>query len=336
MKITESLGARYSPSDFPVFCLSMIVLGISCYLHAQSSEARIPIAERAIATMKVPGFADFLVADGDSVWATNEGRVEKLQYDHTGPIATVLVPNPCGAMEIGFGALWVANCKDSSLFRIDLKTTRVTAVIPTKLADPYGELSIAVGAGSVWLLTDESGILSRIDPQSNRVIERIKVLPYSYAAVFGFNSVWITNTGKAGSGNGSVQRIDPSTNRIVATIPVGPLPRFLAAGEGGVWTLNQGDGSVSRIDPLSNALVANIAVGVEGPGGDIATGAGAVWVRATKVLLSIIRPDTNRVVGRFGPPAGSGAVRVAGKFTWVTAHDIHTVWVLTSDSATEP
>jgi YVTN family beta-propeller protein len=167
-----------------------------------------------------------------------------------------------------------------------------------------------------------------VDPQTNQVSALIKVAPYSYAAVFGFDSVWITNTGKAGSGNGFVQRIDPSTNRVVTTIPVGPIPRFLAAGEGGVWTLNQGDGSVSRIDPSSNTVVATIAAGVDGTGGDIATGAGAVWVRGGKVLLSVIRPDTNRVVERLGPPAGSGAVRVAGKFIWVTAHDIQTVWVL--------
>ena len=136
----------------------------------------------------------------------------------------------------------------------------------------------------------------------------------------------------AGEAQNPEESIPRAMRTIVATIPVGPLPRFLAAGEGGVWTLNQGDGSVSRIDPSSNAVVAVIAAQLEGSGGDIATGEGAVWVRAKKVLLSIIRPDTNRVVERFGPPAGSGAVRVAGKFTWVTAHDIQTVWVLPSHS----
>ena len=92
--------------------------------------------------------------------------------------------------------------------------------------------------------------------------------------------------------------------------------------------MNQGDGSISRIDPLPNTVVATIAAGVDGAGGDIATGAGAFWVRAGKVLLSVIRPESNRVVERLGPPAGSGAVRVAGEFIWVTAHDIQTVWVL--------
>jgi virginiamycin B lyase len=309
-------------------CLALVALGNAAYMHGQSSEAVTPIVHRAVVTLKLPGSADFLVADGDGVWTTNQGRVEKLQRDHPGPVATVLVPDPCGAMEIGFGALWVANCQDASLYRIDLKATRVTARIATGLADPKGELSLAVGAGSVWLLTDEGGVLSRVDPQTNQVSTRIKVAPYSYAAVFGFDRVWITNTGKVGSGNGFVQRVDPGINRVIATIPVGPTPRFLAAGEGGVWTLNQGDGSVSRIDPLSNTVVATIAAGVDGAGGDIATGGGAVWVRAGKVLLSVIRPETNREVERLGPPAGSGAVRVAGKFIWVTAHDIQTVWVL--------
>jgi virginiamycin B lyase len=309
-------------------CIGLMVMARACYICGQSSQPVIPITQRAVATLKIPGFADFLVADGDAVWTTNQGRVEKLERDHHGPVATVPMPNPCGAMAIGFGSLWVANCQDSSLYRIDPKAARVLAVIPTGLADPHGELSIAVGAGSVWLLTDESGVLSRIDPQTNSVNTRIKVAPYSYATVFGFGSVWITNTGKAASGTGSVQRIDPVTNRVAATIPVGPIPRFLAAGEGGVWTLNQGDGSVSRIDPSSHTVVATITLGVEGSGGDIETGAGEVWVRGTKILLSVIQPNTNRVIERLGPPGGSGAVRVAGNFIWVTAHDIQTVWIL--------
>ena len=189
-------------------CLALFMLGHAGGMCAQNSEAFTPIGQSAVATLHVPGFADFLVADGDAVWATNQGRVEKLERDHPGPVATVSVREPCGAMAIGFGSLWVANCKDGSLNRIDLEARRVSAVIPTGLADPDGELSIAVGAESVWLLTDERGVLSRVDPQTNRVSEQIKVAPYSYAAVFGFGSVWITNTGKGNSSSGFVQRVD--------------------------------------------------------------------------------------------------------------------------------
>ena len=301
-------------------------------VQAQDTVATTPIAARAVATLKVPGFADFLVADGKAVWVTNRGRIEKLDRDHAEPVLTATVPSPCGAMAVGFGAVWVANCRDSSVYRVDRKSARVVAMIPTGLADRRGELSLAVGAGSVWVLSDRAGVLSRIDPRTNRVIARITVAPFSFAAVFGFGSVWISNTGAPSAAGtttaGSVQRIDPATNQVVATIPVGPTPRFLAAGERGVWTLNQGDGTVSRVDPKTNSVAATIAVGVPGGGGDIDAGGGAVWVRASRVLLSVIDPRSNRVVERLGPVAGSGAVRVAGNAVWVTAHDIGTVWVV--------
>ncbi len=45
-------------------------------------------------------------------------------------------------------------------------------------------------------------------------------------------------------------------------------------------------------------------------------------------MLAAIDPVRNHVVEVLGPPAGSGAVRVARDLVWVTAHDIHTVWVL--------
>jgi streptogramin lyase len=161
------------------------------------------------------------------------------------------------------------------------------------------------------------------------VIARIPVQAHSFAAVFGFDSVWIASAaGGSPTGQGSVQRIDPRSNAVLATIPVGPGPRFLAAGAGGVWTLNQGDGTVSRVNPDTNSLAETIPTEVPGPGGDIAVGAGRVWVRATRTALSVIDPATNRVTARYGPPSGSGAVRATEQVVWVTSHDIQTVWVL--------
>jgi hypothetical protein len=93
----------------------LLVLGKP--LGAQESSDVVPIAERAIATITIPGYADFLAADGRAVWATNEGRVEKLRVDRAGPVATVPIPAPCGAMVVAFKSLWVANCQDSSVYR---------------------------------------------------------------------------------------------------------------------------------------------------------------------------------------------------------------------------
>jgi len=288
----------------------------------------ISLSEQAERTLKIQGSADFLALEGNDAWVTNEGRVEKLTPNSPVPIASVAVAEPCGGMAIDFGSLWVVDCKSRALMRIDLASHRIVAEIPTGIADPQGELSVATGAGAVWLLTDAAGVLSRVDPLTNQVTARIPVAPGSFAAVFGFGSLWISNTGDRPGTPGSVQRIDPESSAVVATIPVGPGPRFLAAGEGAVWTLNQGDGTVSRVDPESNRLVSTIEAEVPGSGGDIAVGAGRVWVRATPILLSVIDPRSQRVVVRYGPPSGSGAVRANREVVWITAHDIQTVWVL--------
>lgn len=295
-----------------------------------AAPVQLAIADEAIATLTIPGYPDFLAAEGRDVWTTNTDRVERLAFDSPAPIATIEMPSPCGAMVAAYGSMWVASCRDQSVFRLDTASGAVVARVATGLADPDGELSLAAGDGSIWVLSDRAGILSRIDPETNDVVARIEVIPHSFAAAFEFGAVWITSTGSV-DGPGWVQRIDPSSNRVVASIPVGPVPRFLAAGEGAVWTLNWGDGSVTKVDPATNRPVATFPLGMEGGGGDIATGAGFVWVRGTKVLLAAIDPATNVVTSVYGPPAGSGAVRVAGDLVWVTAHDTNTVWVLKPD-----
>ena len=201
------------------------------------------------------------------------------------------------------------------------------ARVTVALASEEG--SIAAGEDAVWVLSDKSGILTRIDPITNRVTDEMKVKPNSFAAMAGFGSIWISNTGAEGDTKpGSVQRIDPKTNRVIATIAVGNAPRFLTVGEGGVWILNQSDGSVTRIDPSINRVAATIACNVPGTGGDIAAGAGFVWVRAKNTLMLKIDPASNSVIEKFGPPAGSGAVRAGYGAVWLTAHDVLKLWKL--------
>ena len=307
--------------------LSLFIL---CFFVAYTLEAQqstLPketlISEVAVATIKVEGYPDFLASDGDGVWITNTNRVEKFRVGDKNPVMSVSIPAPCGAMATGFGSLWVVSCAKKSLYRIDALSGEILAVIETGIADPEGELSIAVGAGSVWLLTNAQGELSRIDPYKNEVAHKIKVAPSSFAAVFGFNAVWITNTA-----SNSVQRIDPVKGKVITTIPVGATPRFLAAGLNGVWTLNQTDGTISKIDPMTNTLQTTIAAEVPGSGGDIAVGSKNIFVRAKNTMLTVIDPPSNAVIKRYGPPSGSGAVRVENGRVWITAHDINTIWIV--------
>lgn len=286
-----------------------------------ASAGSIPLAAQAQEeqVIQVPGFADFLAVDGESVWTTNAGRVER--WSRKGRLAEVAMSKPCGAMAILNGSLWVADCKENALVRIDTRTARKTATIPTGLAST-GELNVVAGAGSIWVASDNSaGAVSRVDPATNAVIATIPVNPGTWYLAFGYGSVWAVSSDKQ-----SIQRIDPATNTVVKTTALGKQPGFLAAGEGAVWVQEQGDGTVVRIDPKSGDVTGRVKVGAVLKYGDIDTGAGMVWLRTTEDQTFVaIDPKSMTVRARVGKAEGSGALRFTKAGLWTSAHDVHTL-----------
>jgi virginiamycin B lyase len=267
----------------------------------------------------VPGFADFLVVDGDTVWATNDGRVE--QWSTRGKRASVTIPKPCGAMAMAFGSLWVANCKGGNLYRIDPKTSRIQAIISTKIANPIGELNVVAGAGSIWVPSDDAGTIARIDPKSNKVAATISVDPGTFYLAFGFDSLWGVSSAEQ-----SLQRVDPRTNTIANKVKLGAQPGFLAAGEGAVWVQEQGDGTVARIDPKSVEVSGRVKIGNTLTYGDIDAGGGRVWLRTTEDQTFVaIDAKSMAILVRAGKSSGSGALRYTRSGIWTTAHDLKTM-----------
>lgn len=269
--------------------------------------------------ISVPGFADFLAVDGDTVWATNKGRVE--HWSRKEKLAEVAMSHPCGALTISAGSLWVADCKDKTLSRIDLKTAKITAVIATGIGGPDGELNVAAGAGSIWVTSEEKGVIARVDPATNSVIASVKVDPRSAYLAFGFDALW------AVSGiSQTIQKIDPATNTVVKTTKLGRTPGFLAAGEGAVWVQEQGDGTVARIDPQTGEVSGRVKVDETLKYGDIDTGGGKIWLRTTAgQTFVVIDPASLAIKTRVGKASGSGALRYTPTGIWTSAHDLHTL-----------
>jgi virginiamycin B lyase len=269
--------------------------------------------------LEAPGSADFLVVDGNSVWATNIGRVER--WSRQGKLAEVAMSRPCGAMAIHDQSLWVADCKDNALVRIDTRSAAKIATIPTGIANPKGELNVVAGAGSVWVASDQKGVLSRIDPATNKVIARIKVSLGTHYLAFGYGSVWAVS-----SESKTIQRIDPVTNTVMKTTTLGKEPGFLTAGVGGVWVQEQGDGTVARVHPETAEVTGRVKVGDVLKWGDIDTGAGMVWLRTTEDQTFVaIDPVKLTVVSRLGKAEGSGALRYTPTGIWTSAHDVKTI-----------
>lgn len=260
----------------------------------------------------------------------NNNRIQKITATGSKPLVIDTIPGACAAPVIAFGAVWVISCTERKLYRLDAVSGKVIAKIATGIADANGEMSLAAGDGSVWLLTDSSGVLTRFNPRSNVAEGTVQVRAHSYCAAFGFGSVWVSNYA-----DGSVQRVDVKTNTVMASIAVGNKPRFLSAGVGGVWALNQGDGIVTRIAPATNKVAATIDVQAPGGGGDITAGVGKVWVVSTNKQrpLQTINPADNTVSNVYlqtkdaGKVKVDGAARATGRYVWVSNMYSKLVWV---------
>jgi len=284
---------------------------------------QIPLAKLVPeAKFELGGSPDWIALD-KHVWVSNKPKNNVSRMDAASKTVLQTIPGfdkPCSGLAVGFGSLWVPNCGNQSLARVDLKTGKITKTIQVGIADSEGGLS--TGAGSVWLLTDKKSTLARIDPKTDAVLSTLALPEGCYNTAFGFDSVWISCTKQ-----NTIVRVDPKSNSIVSTIPVGPKPRFLTVGEGAVWTLNQGDGSITRISASENKVAATISVGIPGGGGDISAGEGSVWATSFGFPLSRIDPATNQVVQQFVGEGGD-AIRAGHGQVWLSNYKSGVEWKL--------
>lgn len=260
-------------------------------------------------------------ASEDAVWVPGRAGSTIVRIEAKGNVAGPPVPvgaQPCASLVVAFGSVWIPLCGDQALARLDPKEQKVASTSPLPVASPDGRL--ASGVGSLWVVTDRTGVLSRIDPETGGAVAEV-YLPRGAAAVAsGKDALWITSAEA-----GRLTRVNPHNTQVEDIIAVGPSPGRLAVGEGGVWTLN-GNGTVTRVDPDTNKVVATIPVGDGVEGGDIAAGEGSVWVSAPGVPIVRIDPRTNRAVQRF-TGEGGGAILVAHGSLWVAA-DPQVTWRL--------
>jgi YVTN family beta-propeller protein len=238
----------------------------------------------------------------------------------TGSAVTALALLMCGTA-VGVAA----SANDAALPR----GGEVVAKIPI----PKGYGGFAVGEGAVWALSDDVSTLSRIDPQRNAVVARIKVTPKNPCPAYvcgepaaGAGAVWVPR-----ASDNSVSRVDLATNAVTAVIPVGAHPTATVVGAGAVWVANSGGSrngriegpSISRIDPATNA-VTTIGLGPARAASDaesVAWGAGSIWA-GVPGIRSIVRidPQTNAVTVR---------IRVSTLPCASLAADAHAVWAST-------
>lgn len=315
------------------FLFALLLTPLVCLSQTDSVKIE-DLNTTAFKILKVGEKPDFIATDNDDAWIIDDhqNQIIKISPDQDRPLLIVHLKEACTAPIVYLNFLWVMSCADECLYKIDHLSGRILTKIKTGMADKDGEMSLAAGDGSIWLLSDSSGILLRIDPVKMTIQKRIKVKPHSYCAVFSSHFIWVSNYA-----DNSVQKIDTRMNSVIATIAVGLNPRFLTAGGQFVWTLNQGDGTVSEVDPSSDKLISAIDVKAVGEGGDIVSDSSKVWIistnpvrpvqvinTGTQKLETIYQQNTN---GEY-PFKVDGAARISGKYIWISGYYSKTVWVL--------
>ena len=273
-----------------------------------------------IAEVETGGGPDWQVAAFGSLWVGTGGdnTVVRIDLGSNRVSASIPVDGPCLGMAAGFGSVWSPSCGANTVDRIDPATNRVLARIAVSGIAEDGEGQLVAAFGSVWLFTDSIGTLTRLDPLTNRVSASYR-LGGGASVVATAKALWATVPTQD-----AVLELDPS-GTLIRTIRVGRAPRFIAAGEGAVWSLGQGDGDVTRIDPATGRVVATIPVEVPGDGGCIAAGVGGVWVTMPDNPFSKIDPGSNAVVAQY-TGVGGDCIGVGDGSVWLSNHDLRTVW----------
>jgi len=264
--------------------------------------------------------ADWVSITPDAVWVGSTGpfAVHRIDPKTNRRVASVRLPGePCAGLAVGFGSLWVPLCSAiPRLAKVDLMSNQLISVLKTGPAAAEG--GIAASPDNIWLVIDKEGSLARIDPDTGTVRQVTHLPAGSYNPFYNDGQIWVTR-----ADGSEVTSVDASSGTILATVPTGPGPRFLTAGDGAVWTLNQGDGSVTRIK-TSTKQATTIALRIPGKGGDISFGGGMIWATVWKVPLSLVDGVTATLLCQWEGPGGD-SLGIGHGAIWLTDYHAGTI-----------
>src|SRR5262249_16749224 len=129
--------------------------------------------------------------------ASSDDRVSLIDVPSPGVASSIGLGRQTTAIAFGYGSAWIGTYdrgESSDWLSVVRAGSSTGESIGLESADGTGPLDVAIGAGSVWVLTS-SGTLVRVDPETRRVLRRIRIVadkePVFVAVGGGF--VWTAN-----------------------------------------------------------------------------------------------------------------------------------------------
>ncbi len=251
-----------------------------------------------------------------SLWVANldDQTISRVDPETLDRLGAITVGGPPTGIAAAGGRVWVvvssATATSVSVRRIDPEFDRIDEKAPIGNVLPGSPGAVAAEGDALWV-APYSGELTRLDPQTGRVVTHVDPNAAPGGIAVGAGVVWMTD-----SFAGNVIRVDNPTG-LVTPLAVGPGPSGIAVGVGGVWVADSGADKLVRIDPNTRAVTATIGVGRSPTG--VSVGAGSVWVaNSGDGTVTRIDPATNKTIATIAVGGSPQAITVVGGRAWVT------------------
>ena len=196
-----------------------------------------------------------------------------------------------------FDSIWTVDDEFNTVTRIDpLNPDRVTTIEVGRYPR-----AAAPAAGALWVLSPLEGVVTRIDPRTERTTQTSlpRTAPTGEGHLAGNDdAVWVAI-------GGELMSLDPQTGQVSSTVSIGADVGALAVGDD-VWATSEL--GLTRVDPTTGQVVATIAVG-DSPSA-IAIAGDLVWVADSRDgTLRAVDSETETVVETL--PIGTGATDIS-------------------------
>ena len=231
------------------------------------------------------------------------------------PLSTVKSPAEAIYADEHF---WVLNIDPISFVEIEAKTGRVVR----QIASPFDDVGYyAVDGNTLWVTAYEESLLSKIDIDLGREVDRFDISQGpndsggSSGVVVADGSVWVGRRDRC-----ELLRLDPQTGVLQHGFEDLCGAFSLAFGDGSVWFA--GNGGVNRIDPKTNTVT---KAKVFGGGSYVAAGGGFGWTAdETKGVVYKI-DQTGNLIATYHTGEGARAVSYSDGVLWVGNQDVGTI-----------
>jgi YVTN family beta-propeller protein len=277
-----ALGSRVVGRPIRIFDVSDVAVGAGrVWAESYANSKVVPIRDGAAREpMRVPvnPLEGMLIHEG-RLWVASSGANKVSVIDATSGVRlrTVDVGDDPEDLAHLDGSMWVLNILDATIVPLDSATGEPTG---KAVRVPGHPVALDARLGRLWVVDCRDGALLAVDPESGRVVTRLRLGQGANDVVAFAGAVWVSNWR-----SNSVIRVDPTDVSVEAVIDAGDTPGELAGGRSGLWVADTRGTRVLRIDPRTNRIVETVPVG-ESPTA-LAVGPRFVWVVDRHNLLRV-------------------------------------------------